>query len=92
MEAGQQAGFTPGVCSMPAQSQGRPMRVAYFSVRPGPNEFERAFERGLRERGLPIGGSVIVDYRFAGFDADRENANIAAALATRPSRPATIRA
>ena len=67
-----------------AQPLGRPMRIAYLSSRSGPNEFEQAFERGLRERGLTASANVSVDYRFSGFDAERENANIAAMVASKP--------
>lgn len=67
-----------------AQPQGRPLRIAYLSLRPGPNEFEQAFERGLRERGWVPGVQVMLDYWFTGFDAERESANIAAMMASKP--------
>ena len=67
-----------------ALAQGRPPRIAYLSLRFGPNEFEQAFERGLRERGWVLGANVVIDYGFAGFDVERENANVAALTASKP--------
>ena len=82
--SGAAAGLLPTAPPLRAQPAGRPARIGYLSSRPGPNEFEQAFERGLRERGLSPGSQVVIDYRFAGFDAERENTNIAAMLASRP--------
>ena len=67
-----------------AQPQGRIPRIGYLSSRPGPNEFEQAFERGLRERGWAPGMQVALDYWFANGDAERENANLAALITSRP--------
>ena len=78
------AAFMAATGPQRAQPQGRPPRIAYLSLRPGPNEFEQAFERGLRERGWVPGAQVMLDYWFAGFDAERENANIAAMMASKP--------
>jgi putative tryptophan/tyrosine transport system substrate-binding protein len=78
------AALLPCAGLLHAQPQGRPMRIAYFSARTGPNEFEQAFERGMRERGWIPGSNLIIDWRFAGFDPERENANIAAALQAKP--------
>jgi putative ABC transport system substrate-binding protein len=68
-----------------AQSPGKPWRVAYLSFRRGPNEFEEAFQRGLRERGLIEGSNLLVDYRWAGHDLERHRANVAEALALQPT-------
>ena len=67
-----------------AQPQARMPRIGYLSARPGPNEFEQAFERGLREHGWAPGAQLVLDYRFAGFDAERETAHVAAMMASRP--------
>jgi putative ABC transport system substrate-binding protein len=64
---------------LPAWSQGRQLRVGYLSFRPGPNEFEQAFLRGLRERGLVEGRNVNVDFRWAAFDQQHYR-NMAAEL------------
>ncbi len=78
------AAFLAATGPQRAQPQGRPPRIAYLSLRPGPNEFEQAFERGLRERGWVLGTNVVIDYGFAGFDVERENANVAALTASKP--------
>ena len=67
-----------------AQPQARMPRIGYLSARPGPNEFEQAFERGLRERGWVPGVQVALDHWFANGDAERESANLAALIASRP--------
>ena len=81
---GSGAALLPAAGLPRAQPQSRPMHIEYLSARFGPNEFEQAFERGLRERGLVAGTQVVIDYRFAGGDAERENANIAALVASKP--------
>lgn len=48
-----------------AQTQNRLLRIGYLSARAGPNEFEQAFLRGLRERGWVEGTNVVIDYRWA---------------------------
>ncbi len=68
-----------------AQPKGQPARIAYISERGGPNEFEQAFLRGLRERGLVDGTQVVVDFRWAGFDAQRLKALATEALAAAPA-------
>ncbi|MBC5764574.1 ABC transporter substrate-binding protein [Ramlibacter albus] len=78
------AALLPAAALLHAQAQGRPMRVSYHSVRITPNEFEQAFERGMRERGWVPGSNLLLDYRFAGFDADREAALVTAALQSKP--------
>ena len=78
------AAFMAATAAHRAQPQGRPPRIAYLSARPGPNEFELAFERGLRERGWILGTNVVIDYAFSGFDIERENANVAALTASKP--------
>jgi len=67
-----------------AQSPSKPWRIAYLSFRSGPNEFEQAFQRGLRERGLIEGSNLFVDYRWSGFDLARHRANVADTLALKP--------
>jgi putative ABC transport system substrate-binding protein len=71
--------------SAQAQKAGKPWRVAYLSFRRGPNEFEQAFQRGLRERGLVEGGNLVVDYRWSGFDAARHRANVAELMGLQPN-------
>ena len=78
------AAFLAATAPVRAQPQARMPRIAYLSARPGPNEFEQAFERGLRERGWVPGTTLALDYWFAGFDAERESANLAAMMASRP--------
>lgn len=67
---------------LPVRAQRRPKRIAYLSAKPAPNEFEQAFERGLRERGYLPGGNLIIDYWFGAFDPARETANLKSALAS----------
>ena len=81
---GSSAAFMAATGLLRAQPQGRPARIAYLSTRPGPNEFEQAFERGLREHGWAPGAQLVLDYRFAGFDAERETAHVVAMMASRP--------
>lgn len=78
------AAFGPVACQTPASAQGRQARIGYLSSRRVPNEFEQAFERGLRERGLAPGKGAIVEYRFSAGDAGRESDNIASIAAFRP--------
>ena len=67
-----------------AQQQGRMRRIAYPSLRPGPNEFEQAFVRGMRERGYVDGANVVIDFRWAGNDRRREEAMAAEVVASKP--------
>jgi putative ABC transport system substrate-binding protein len=78
------AAFVPAACEVRAIAQVRQARIGYLSSRIVPNEFEQAFERGLRERGLVPGKEVIVDYRFSAGEAERESSNIAALAAAKP--------
>ncbi len=82
--SGTGAALLSAVGTLRAQTPSRTQRIAYLSLRPGPNEFEQAFDRGLRERGWIAGTNVVIDYRFAGFDLERENANVAALAASKP--------
>jgi len=59
-------------------------RIAYPSLRPGPNQFEHAFVRGMRERGYVDGTNVVIDYRWAGGDVRREEAMAAEVVASGP--------
>jgi putative ABC transport system substrate-binding protein len=68
-----------------AQPKGRPARIAYLAERGGPNEFEQAFLRGLRERGWVDGEQVQIDFRWAGGDAQRLKTNVIEALAASPA-------
>jgi len=67
------------------RSQSRPVRFGYISTRGGPNEFEQAFLRGMRERGWIEGQNVTIDYRFAAFDRDRARAMTTELLAMQPA-------
>jgi len=73
------------VAGSSAWSQGRQPRVGYISLRPGPNEFEQAFLRGLRERGFAEGRNVSVHFRWAAFDEQRYRAMAAELVALQPS-------
>ena len=52
------------------RSPGMP-RLGYLSFRPGPSEFEAAFVQGLRELGYVDGRNIVIEYRYANFDAER---------------------
>jgi putative ABC transport system substrate-binding protein len=67
-----------------AQRTSRAARVAYFSFRPGPNEFEQAFIRGLRELGWIDGANVVIDFRWFAFDERRRDAMVPEAMALQP--------
>jgi putative ABC transport system substrate-binding protein len=68
-----------------AQTSPPPLRIAYMSFRRGPNEFEQAFVRGLRERGLVDGSNVRIDFRWAAFDGARAQAMAAELVQLRPA-------
>jgi len=82
---GASAATVPALAPYRAQAQGRPPRIGYISFRPGPNEFEQAFLRGLRERGWVEGQNLVVDFRWAAFDAQRVPALAAELLALQPA-------
>jgi len=75
------------LAAVPARVLGQPSlmrRVGYVSTRPGPNEFEQAFLRGMRERGYLEGTHFAVDYRFSAFDAQRHQKMVAEIVASKP--------
>ena len=82
---GASAAIISAMAPFRAQAQGRPARIGYISSRPGPNEFEQAFQRGLRERGWVEGQNLVVDFRWAAFDAQRTSAMVAELLALQPT-------
>ena len=67
-----------------AQRSSRPARIGYLSARPGPNEFEQAFLRGMRELGYVDGNQMVIDFRWAAFDASRQQTLAAEVVASRP--------
>jgi ABC transporter substrate binding protein len=67
-----------------AQRAPRVPRVAYFSSRPGPNDFEEAFLRGMRELGWIDGQNIVLDFRWFNFDLERGKNLVSEALAARP--------
>ena len=67
------------------QAQGRAARIGYISLRPGPNEFDQAFVRGLRERGWVEGQNLSIDFRWAAFDLPRVQSMVAELLALQPT-------
>ena len=77
--------FVAALAPKRAQPQGRPVRVGYISFRPGPNEFEQAFLRSLRERGWVEGKNLVVDFRWAAFDAQRVAGMVAELLSLQPA-------
>jgi putative tryptophan/tyrosine transport system substrate-binding protein len=79
------AAIVPALVPSRAQLQGRPARIGYISFRPGPNEFEQAFLRGLRERGWVEGQNLLIDFRWAAFDAQRVATMVAELLALQPA-------
>ncbi len=79
------AAFVPVLAPCRAQAQGRPAHIGYISFRPGPNEFEQAFLRGLRERGWVEGQNLVVDFRWASFDRQRVASMVAELLALQPA-------
>jgi len=62
-----------------------PARIGYLSMRKGPNEFEQAFLRGLRERGLIEGANVAIDFRWADDSPERLESMVAELVATNPT-------
>lgn len=74
------------VGAWPARAQRAqwPRRFAYSSVRPGPNEFEQSFLRGLRELKHSEGVDFVVDFHWGNLDLPRHHANITEAMASRP--------
>jgi len=78
------AAFVPALAPCRAQAQGRPARIGYISFRPGPNEFEQSFVRGLRERGWVEGQNLAIDFRWAAFDQQRVSPLVTELLAANP--------
>ena len=79
------AAFMAAPAPSTAQPQGRPARIGYLSFRPGPNEFEQAFLRGLRERGWVEGQNLVIDFRWAAFDRERVQPMVTELLALQPA-------
>jgi putative tryptophan/tyrosine transport system substrate-binding protein len=79
------AALAPAIAPGLAQPQGRPARIGYISLRPGPNEFDQAFVRGLRERGWVEGQNLAIDFRWAAFDRNRVQPMVAELLALQPA-------
>lgn len=76
------------LCAAPAALHAQPKapaRIGYISFRPGPNEFEQAFLRGLRERGWVEGQNLTIDFRWAAFDAQRTPVLVDELLALQPA-------
>lgn len=80
-------GMAAAGCAWPliAWPQARPPRIGYISFRPGPNEFEEAFLRGLRERSWVDGQNLVVDFRWAAFDRQRVQPIVTELLALQPA-------
>jgi putative ABC transport system substrate-binding protein len=64
--------------------QGKARRIGYLSLRSGPNEFEQAFVRGMRERGHVEGTTYAIDYRWTDGDQQRNKAMAAEIMALKP--------
>ena len=79
------AALAPSLAPSLAHAQARPARIGYISLRPGPNEFDQAFVRGLRERGWIEGQNLTIDYRWGAFDGDRVGPLVAELLALQPA-------
>jgi putative tryptophan/tyrosine transport system substrate-binding protein len=79
------AALAPAIAPGLAHPQGQPARIGYISFRAGPNEFEQAFLRGLRERGWVDGQNLAIDFRFAAFDRNRYQAMVTELLALQPA-------
>jgi putative tryptophan/tyrosine transport system substrate-binding protein len=79
------AAFVPALTPGLALSQGRPARIGYISARAGPNEFDQAFVRGMRERGWIEGQNLTIDFRWAAFDRDRVAPLVTELLALQPA-------
>lgn len=67
----------------PAAAQRR-ARIAYLSRRSGPNEFEQAFLRSLRDQGMVDGVNFGVDFRWAADDNQRMESMAAELVALKP--------
>ena len=78
------AASVPAIAPAWAQPQGRPPRIGCISGRGGPNEFEQAFLRRLREQGWIDGQNLVIDVRFAAFDRNRAQAMVTGLLALQP--------
>ena len=79
------AALVPALAPGLGQAQGRAARIGYISLRPGPNEFDQAFVRGLRERGWVEGQNLSIDFRWAAFDLPRVQSMVTELLALQPT-------
>ena len=79
------AALVPSLTHGLGQAQGRAARIGYISLRPGPNEFDQAFVRGLRERGWVEGQNLNIDFRWAAFDLPRVQTMVTELLALQPT-------
>lgn len=79
------AALVPALAPDLVQAQGRPGRIGYISFRPGPNEFDQAFVRGMRECGWLEGQNLTIDFRWAAFDRDRMQPLVNELLALQPA-------
>jgi putative ABC transport system substrate-binding protein len=67
-----------------SHGQGKVRRIGYLSLRSGPNEFEQAFLRGMREQGQVEGTTFVIDYRWTDGDQQRNKAMAAEIMASKP--------
>jgi putative tryptophan/tyrosine transport system substrate-binding protein len=79
------AALVPALASNPARPQDRTARIGYISFRHGPNEFDQAFLRGMRERGWVEGQNLAIDIHWAAFDSSRLQPLVAELLALKPA-------
>jgi putative ABC transport system substrate-binding protein len=68
-----------------AQPAPKLSRIGYISLRPGPNEFDQAFLRGMRERGWVEGQNLAIDFRWAALDRSRMQPLVTELLALQPA-------
>jgi putative ABC transport system substrate-binding protein len=54
-----------------AQSAGKPSRIGYLSLAPGPSARSEALQQGLRELGYVEGQNIVIDYRWSAGDPER---------------------
>jgi putative ABC transport system substrate-binding protein len=53
------------------QQSGNTTRLGYLTARSGPIEFEESMLKGLSDRGYVDGKNIVIEYRWAGDDAER---------------------